>query len=225
MYGAFAAVLALYWRDARDGGPQDADVSLYESVFRLLEAAVAQYGVTGRAPERQGGLLGTACPAGIYQTGDGRWAVLVCSTDRTFNRLAEAMGRPDMMTDPRYHTNARRVEHRDEVDAIVSSWLKRHTFSEAQEILDRAGCPLSPVNSMADIFADPHYRARESIVEVDHPRFGKVPMPGLVPALSRTPGRVVHGGPDLGQHNDAVLGGLLGLSPEEIAELRREGVV
>jgi formyl-CoA transferase len=225
MYGAIAALMGLYWRDARDGDGQVADVSLYESTFRLLDSLVAEYGVTGRVRERTGDLGGGAAPAGTYRTGDGRWVVLVCSTDRTFNRLAEAMERADMITDPRYSTNARRVEHRAEVDALVGAWLGERTLAESQRILDAVGCPMSPVNSVADIFADPHYRARGDIVELDHPRLGKVPVPGIVPALSATPGRILHGGPDAGAHNDAVLGGLLGLSADEIASLHEEGVL
>ena len=224
MYGAMAALMALYWRDTGGGEGQVADVSLYESVFRLLEGLVAEYGVSGRVRGRTGD-LGGASPAGVYETGDGRHVVLVCSTDRTFKRLAEAMGRAEMIADPRYSTNARRVQHKDEVDAIVGAWLKARTLEESRSVLDAVGCPMSPVNSIADIFADPQYRAREDIVEVDHPRFGKVPMPGLVPMLSRTPGRVVHGGADRGAHNDAVLGGLLGLAADEIEALRQEGVL
>ncbi len=225
LYGALAAVMALYWRDARGGDGQVADVSLYESVFRLLDSLVAEYGVTGRVRARRGDLGDGASPAGTYETADGRHVVLVCSTDRTFNRLAEAIGRPDMITDPRYSTNARRVEHRGEVEAIVAAWLKSRTLAENQRILDAVGCPLCPVNSIADIFADPQYRAREDIVEIDHPRLGRVPMPGPVPLLSRTPGRVVHAGPDRGTHNEAVLADLLGLGADEIETLRREGVV
>ena len=224
MYGAMAALMALYWRDTGGGEGQVADVSLYESVFRLLEGLVAEYGVSGRVRGRTGD-LGGASPAGVYETGDGRHVVLVCSTDRTFKRLAEAMGRADMIADPRYSTNARRVQHKDEVDAIVGAWLEARTLEESRSVLDAVGCPMSPVNSIADIFADPQYRAREDIVEVDHPRFGKVPMPGPVPMLSRTPGRVVHGGADRGAHNDAVLGGLLGLTADEIEALRQEGVL
>ena len=225
MYGALAALMALYWRDVDGGEGQLADVSLYESVFRLLDMLVAEYGVTGRVRERSADVGGGASPVGVYETGDGHHVVLVCSTDRTFNRLAEAIGRADMITDPRYSTNAHRVERREEIDAIVGAWLKARTLEESRRVLDAAGCPLSPVNSIADIFNDPHYRARGDIVEVDHPRLGKVPMPGLVPMLSRTPGRVVHGGADPGTHNKAVLGDLLGLTAEEIESLRREGVV
>lgn len=225
MYGAMAALMALYWRDARGGGGQEADISLYESVFRLLEYMAADYSVTGRVGERQGGLMGSASPAGTYRTGDGRWVVLVCSTDRTFNRLAEVMGRADMLTDPRYRTNAARVQHLKEVDTIVSDWLGRLTWEEARAVCEEAGVPIDPVNSIADIFADPQYQARESLVTVDHPRFGKVAMPGLVPKLSATPGKIVHGGPDLGQHNRDILAGLLGLSEQELADLRSAGVI
>ncbi len=225
IYGALAAVMALYWRDARGGEGQVADVSLYESVFRLLESVVAEYGVAGRVRDRGTATGGNSAPAGIYETGDGHWVCLVCSTDRTFNRLAEAIGRSDMITDPRYATNPKRVEHRQDVDAIVGDWLRARKVDEIQRVLDDVGCPVTPVNSIADIFADPQYQARQSIVEIDHPRLGTIPMPGPVPLLSATPGRVVHPGPDPGEHNDAVLGELLGLGAEEIEALRREGVV
>jgi crotonobetainyl-CoA:carnitine CoA-transferase CaiB-like acyl-CoA transferase len=225
LQGALAAVMALYWRDARGGPGQVADISLYESVFRLLDSLVSEYGLTGRVRERTGDLRGGAAPAGTYATGDGRHVVLVCSTDRTFNRLAEAIGRPDMVSDPRYSTNARRVEHREDVDAIVGAWLRARSLEESRRILDAVGCPLSPVNSMADIFTDPHYRARGDIVEIDHPKLGRVSMPAPAPLLSATPGRVVHAAPEAGAHNEAVLAGLLGLSAEEIEHLRGDGVV
>jgi formyl-CoA transferase len=129
-----------------------------------------------------------------------------------------------MLTDPRYRTNACRVQHREDVDAIVGGWLRSRPLAESRQLLDAAGCPLSPVNSIADIFADPQYRAREDIIEVDHPQLGRMAMPGLVPLLSRTPGRVVHAGPDPGAHNAVVLGGLLGLSADELESLHRQGV-
>lgn len=225
LYGALAAVMALYWRDGGGGEGQVADVSLYESVFRLLDALVAEYGVTGRVRDRGDAASGGSSPFGIYATGDGRFVCLVCSTDRTFNRLAEAIGRPDMTTDPRYCTNARRVEHRAEVEAIVGGWLRTRKLDEIQTTLDEVGCPVSPVHSIADIFADPQYRARQSIVEIDHPRLGKIPMPGPVPLLSRSPGRVVHRGPDHGEHTDLVFRTLLGLDANEIEALRRDGVI
>ncbi|BDG59468.1 CaiB/BaiF CoA transferase family protein [Caldinitratiruptor microaerophilus] len=224
-FAAMATLLSLYWRDARGGRGQDADISLYESVFRLLEDLPAQYSVTGTIPERRGGSPGGASPAGTYRTADGKWVVLVCSTDSTFNRLAEAIGRPDMITDPRFSTNARRVEHREEVDAIVSDWLGRRTWEEVKRTLDAAGVPVSLVYSIADIFDDPQYRARESIVTVDHPRFGRIAMPGVVPRLSATPGRVVRAAPDPGEHNRMVYRDLLGLTDGELEELERLKVI
>ncbi|HEY3367587.1 MAG TPA: CoA transferase [Symbiobacteriaceae bacterium] len=225
LFAAWSAVLSLYWRDARGGAAQDADVSLYESVFRMLDFLAADYSVTGRITERQGGFKGSACPAGTYRTGDGRWVVLVCSTDRTFNRLAEVMGRPDLITDPRFCTNSARLQHRDELDQVITAWIGSHDWEPLREICREGGVPIDPVNTIADIFADPQYQARESIVQVDHPLFGKIAMPGLVPKLSETPGQVVHGGPGLGAHNSEIFGNLLDISEAELDTLREAGVI
>jgi len=149
----------------------------------------------------------------------------VCSTDSTFNRLAQAMERTDMLEDPRFYTNSQRLKHDEEVQKIVSSWIKQHTQKELLEKLDAFGVPVSPIYTIEDIFNDPHYKARENIVEVEHPRLGKIKIPGVVPKFSRTPGAIRHRAPDLGEHNEEILGGMLGLSQEELAELKEKGVI
>lgn len=225
MQGAWAALLALYWRDARQGTGQDADISLYESVLRLLEFMVADYSVTGSLTERQGGFRISSCPAGTYRTRDGRWVVLVCSTDRTFNRLAEVMGRPDLISDIRFHTNSERLSHRTDLEEVVSAWIGGQDWEVLHRICDEAGVPVDPINTVADIFTDAHVKARESIIHVDHPRFGRVAMPGLVPKLSATPGAVRESGPDLGAHNEQVFGRLLGMTADQLDSLKRAGII
>lgn len=226
VYVAFAAVSALYYLEKNnDSEGQEVDIGLYESMFRFLEFLVAEYDQLGKVRQRTPGLAGHSSPAGTYETKDGKFVVMVCSTDSTFNRLAQAMERTDMLEDPRFYTNSQRLKHDEEVQKIVSSWIKQHTQKELLEKLDAFGVPVSPIYTIEDIFNDPHYKARENIVEVEHPRLGKIKIPGVVPKFSRTPGAIRHRAPDLGEHNEEILGGMLGLSQEELAELKEKGVI
>lgn len=200
-------------------------MGLYESLFRMLEFLIAEYDQTGNVRGRSPGLAGHSSPAGTYETKDNKFVVLVCSTDPTFDRLAEAMERTDMLTDKRYHTNAERLKNDDEVQEIVSSWIKQFTLKDLQNKLDAFGVPVSPILSIEDIFEDDHYKARGNIVEVEHPRLGTIKVPGVVPKFSETPGSIRHRAPELGEHNEEVLGGKLGLSKEELASLKEKGVI
>ena len=150
---------------------------------------------------------------------------IACTSERIFERLARAMGREEMVTDPRYATGVARVEHREEVDAAVSEWTGAYDMKELVGLLDAQEVPVSPINSIADIFEDPQFRARGSIIEIDDPVLGKAKTPDIVPRLSRTPGRVERFAPALGQHNDEVYGRLLGYGLEKLAELKEEGVI
>ncbi len=224
LYAALGALAALFHRDTAGGPPQEVDVALYESMFRMLEGVVAEYDRLGRVRERSGNQLSASVPAGMFGSSDGAWLVLTTSTDRTFRRLATAMDRPELASDPRYATNRDRVERRDEVDRIVTEWFAARTSQQIQEQLNAHGVPVSPVNSIADIFADPHYAARDMLVEVDHPDLGSVRVPGVVPKLSETPGAVRSPGPRLGEHNAEVFGEI-GLSDDDLSQLSERGVI
>ncbi len=224
VYTAFAAVSALYHRDTTDSEGQMVEMGLYESLFRMMEFLVAEYDQTGKVRGRSPGLAGHSSPAGTYETKDGKYVVLVCSTDPTFDRLAAAMEREDMLEDDRYYKNAQRLKNDAEVQEIVSTWISQYTLKDLQSRLDEFGVPVSPILSIEDIFEDEHYKARENIVEVEHPRLGKVKMPGIVPKFSETPGAIRHRAPELGEHNEEILGGL-GLSTEELASLKEKGVI
>lgn len=226
IYVAFAAVTALYHRDCQDEGTgQYVDVSLYESMFRMMEFLITDYDQTGNIKERSPGLSGHSAPAGNFLTKDGQWIILVTSSDKTFERLAKAMNREDMLTDERYHTNSVRLTRFDEVNGIVSDWVKTKTKDELQHLLDECGVPMSQIYSIKDIYEDPQYQARENIVEVEHPRLGKVKIPGVVPKFSETPGSIRQIAPDLGEHNDEILKNLLELDGETIASLKEKKVI
>jgi formyl-CoA transferase len=225
LFGALGALAALLERERNRRGGQSVDVSLYQSVFRLLEAVIPAYGKNGVVRERNGNRTGQSSPIGSYRTRDDRYMVLSVSTDRVWLRMTEAMGHPEWAQDPRYVSNPERSKRPDEVDALVGEWFAEHSAEEAQRILDDAGVPVSPIYSIADIFEDSHVQARGDIIAPSDPEIGEVPMPAVLPRFSRTPGRVRFTGPALGEHNAAVYGGLLGMREAEQQDLRAEGVI
>ncbi|MCZ2826102.1 MULTISPECIES: CaiB/BaiF CoA transferase family protein [unclassified Modestobacter] len=224
MYAAMGALAAIYQLKVTGGPVEEVDVALYESIFRMLEVVVAEYAVLGTVRQRTGNELAASSPAGIYESKDGQWMVIVTSTERTFARLAAAMDREDLLTDPRYCTNRARLERREEMNQMLADWAGQRTRSELETRLDDFSVPHSVVYSAEDIFADEHYAAREMLVEVAHPQLGTVTLPGVVPKFSRNPGAVRNAGPALGEHTDDVLTGL-GMTPEEITGLREEGII
>ncbi len=225
LYAAFAALLCLYYRDTENGTGQEVDVSLYEGLFRWLEGHIGWYDQTGKNRDRAPTIKGSASPSGTYRTADDKWAVLVCSTDRTFEYFAKAIDREDLLEDERFNTNGSRVKNSELVDQIVSDWMGKYDWAYVKSHLDKFGVPVSLVFTMDDIFADAHYAARENLVEVEHPKFGKLRMPGITPKLSVTPGEVKWPGAKLGSFNDEVFGELLGMKDEEVAELKEKGII
>ena len=225
LYAAYAAMLCMYHRDAKKGGGQEVDVSLYEGLFRMLEGDISFYDKTGECRERTPTIAGAASPAGTYKTRDNKWVVLVCSTDRTFEYFAKCIGREDLITDSQFSTNGARVKNSDAVDAIVEGWLGQKNWEEAQKQLDSFGVPASLVYTMEDVFADKHYAARGNLVEIEHPEFGTLCMPSVTPLLSKTPGEIKWPGAPMGAYNDEIFRDLLGLSDVEIAALKEEGTI
>jgi crotonobetainyl-CoA:carnitine CoA-transferase CaiB-like acyl-CoA transferase len=225
-WNAFAIAMALYHRDAQgDGRGQVIDLALYEPLLRASEAAAVVYDRFGLVRERTGNRHPAAVPGGLYETADGAWLVLFAAPDHLFRRLAQAMERPELADDPRYQHAGQRRKHADELEAEVASWLADQSADEVLERLLDARVPAGRVNSIADVFADPHIAARENLVAVADGRGEDVRMVGVIPKLSRTPGRIAHAGRALGADNAAVYGELLGLSEESIRALRERGVV
>ncbi|MDI6880778.1 MAG: CoA transferase [Desulfitobacteriaceae bacterium] len=225
LYAVMGALLALYHRDALKGPGQEVDISLYEGIFRMLEFLVADFDKNHVVRERKPMLSGTSSPGGTYQTRDGQWVVLVTSTDKTFEYLARAMNREDLLTNPQFSTNAARLENDAEVDTIVRDWIGSHNYKNMKDILDDAGVPVNLIYSIQEIFKDPHYQARENIVEMPHPQLQTIKMPGVVPKMSVTPGEIKWVGPELGAHNEEVYRSLLNLDTEEITRLKEQRVI
>ena len=224
LYGAVGVLLALRHRD-RTGLGQYIDIGLYEAVFRMLDEMAPVYGRTGKVRDREGAGTANACPHGHFQTRDDRWVAIACTTDKMFGRLAEAMGQPELASAGRYGPQSKRLAGREEVDRLVGRWVESLSLDELMEICLAHEVPCGPLNTIADIFADPHFKARGNLVTVTDPEVGEVVVPSVIPRLSETPGRIAHLGPALGDANEDVLGNLLGLSAEEIARLRDAKVI
>ena len=222
LFTAFGVMAALRHRDATGEG-QWIDAALYESAFRILEYTTTLYGRKGVVRER-GGIQHSGWPGGAFRTSDAHWIVFTTPAQHLFERLCAMLGQPELPKAPRFASHEGRAASMGELLALVEAWFAERSFAEAVEALRSHDIPHSPVMSMADIFADPHYRDRRTIIEVPS-EVGPLPQPAVVPRLSATPGRVTHAGPPLGRDTDEVLAGLLGLSPAEIAALRAEGVV
>ena len=220
-----SVMMALYNRDVLGGDPEDVDVSLYESLFRMFDFVVGDYDKNKVVRERTPGLSGGVCPAGTFETKDGHWFVVVASTQRTWEYLAKTMGREDLITNPLYVTNKDRVSNEESLLEMIIAWIKSKEAAELQSILDGAGVPCSKLYSIKDIFEDPHYAAREDIVDVPHPVLGSLKMPGIFPKFGKNPGEIRWAGPTLGEHNAAVYEDLLGLEVEKLAELKEKGVI
>ena len=231
VFNALAIVSALWERDRRareTGAPargQWVDLSLYESVLRVMEHTLAAYDRLGLVREREGNRLANSAPLDNWETRDGKFVCIVAAGDGLFPRLARAMGREDLLADPRFTTLALRAEHGDVINAIVADWCRSRTAAEIADILVRHDVPFGVAYSAADIFADPHIAAREDLVAVDDPVIGPVRMQGVYPRFSRTPGAIRGGAPRLGEHNADVYGELLGLSADDLRALERDGVI
>jgi crotonobetainyl-CoA:carnitine CoA-transferase CaiB-like acyl-CoA transferase len=218
-------MIALYHRDVHRAGGQWVDLALYESVFRILEHTLPAYDRLGIVRGREGNRLRNSAPLDNWETKDGQYICIVAAGDGLFPRLARAIGREDLLADPRFGSLAARAQHGDAINAIVGEWCSAHTAAEIESVMLAAEVPVTRAFSIADIAADPHYAARADIVTVDDPTIGPVQQPAVYPRLSATPGRIQRGAPKLGEHNDEVYGGLLGLSREQIDDLRAQGVI
>jgi formyl-CoA transferase len=223
--GAMAVAMALVERDRNPAGEgQWIDLSLYETMIRLLDSTISAYHATGRPPGRQGNRYGNIAPSDVYRTRDGRYVFHSSATQTVYVRLMRAIGREDCVTDPRYATNAARIQRVDEINDIVQAWFAEHDLDDVVAQMDAHDVPVGPVATMADVATDPQLAARDGLV-VRETATGPLRMPGLVPKFSRTPGEVGEAGPPVGRDTEAVLRETLGYEEARIAELRERGVV
>lgn len=226
LFGALGILSAVHHRLRNPSEPgQEIDLSATEAMFRILDFSAIEYDQLGVVRNRSGNSSQYSAPSNVYRTKDNQWASIAASTQSIFERLAGAMGRSDLLDDPRFAGNPERVQHRREIDEIVSQWIASKTMEEIIHDLDMAEVGFSPINSIDKIFEDPQFRAREAIVQVSDKELGTVKMQNVVPRFSKTPGKIRSTGPVLGEHNAEIYGGWLSLSDERRKQLQAEGVI
>ncbi|KVD83786.1 CoA-transferase [Burkholderia sp. ABCPW 14] len=223
LHGVIGALMALHHRNANGGAGQVVDVALYEAVFNMMESVVPEYGVYGLVRERTGASLPGIVPSNTYPCRDGS-IVIGGNSDPIFKRLMTAIGRDDLAADPALARNDGRVPRTREIDAAIGAWLAERTIDDALAVLNAADVPASRIYSVADMFTDPQFVARQMIQRFKLAGGAEIPLPNVTPKLSDTPGETRWLGPELGEHTDEVLGAL-GYDAQAIAALREKRAI
>ncbi len=226
LFGAMG-VLAALWRRARDPNApgEEIDLSMTEATLRILEFLPIEHDQLGAVRERSGNENQYSAPSAVYRTRDGHWVSLAGSTSAIFANNCRAIGRPDLVDDPRYASNGQRTERRAELNAVFSGWCAAHDLPHVLERFHDCGGALAPVQSIRQIFDDPQMQARDAITGVPDEHFGTVRMQNVVPRFVGDPGVVRHSGGSIGQDNAEILGGRLGLSDAERTRLAKDGII
>ena len=227
LYAAFGIVAAVWQRDRVDGDRRGRvlDVALTDSVLSLMEGMLPEYGALGKIRQPTGSGIPTAAPSSAYPSSDGKWLLIAANSDPLFERLATLIGRPDLVDLPRFKGNRARVKNVPELDAIIAAWSRGHTADELERRLNAADIPATRVYSAADCATDPQFLHRGMVQEVEDGLLGPILHCGIVPHLPDNPGAIRWTGPAIGQHTDEVLGELLALGPERLADLRAGGTI
>lgn len=224
-YGCLGALAALRHRDATGQG-QVVDSALYEAVLQVMESLVPEYVATGVSRQRSGAILPGIAPSNVYPCSDGEY-LIGANGEGVFKRLCEAMGRPELVSDPRYASHTARGANQTELDDLIADWTRTLTVEQLEALMLEHGVPAGRIYKPADMLADPHFAAREALIQFkDHPRFPGLAMQNVFPKLSATPGGVRSIAPQtVGEHNVEVLSERLGMDSDEITRLRTAGVI
>jgi formyl-CoA transferase len=222
--GAMGALVALHARKLTGRG-QIVDVAIYEAVLSMMESLIPEWQVAGYQRERTGALLPNVAPSNAYPTADGESILIAANQDSIFRRLADAMGEPELMLDPRYSTHSARGANQKALDDHISLWTAQHAGDVLLETLHEAGVAAGKIYTAADMLADEHFAARNAITWFDHQVLGRIAMQDVFPRLSETPGSVRWLGPELGQDNKEIYQGLLGMNEEALQGLTEAGAI
>lgn len=206
LHGVIGVLTALHHRNMNGGEGQFIDVALYESVFNVMESLLPEYDAFGAVRERAGSALPGIAPTNAYLCSDGRYVLVAGNGDSIYRRLMRAIDRADLADDPALAQNDGRVARCDEIDAAIEQWTRQRTREEVLSTLSEAGVPVGHIYSVQDIASDPQYLAREMIVDSPTSDGRPLKVPGIVPKLSATPGRIAHGAPRLGEHTAELTG-------------------
>jgi crotonobetainyl-CoA:carnitine CoA-transferase CaiB-like acyl-CoA transferase len=221
----YAVMMALYHRDVHGGGGQLIDVNLIEPLARLIETSTLTYNLLGKVPGRVGNRLDASAPRNTYRTADDRWVAISSASPNLVVRVYRAVDRADLAENPEYIEPVRRQGHALEIDQAVADWIAKRTLDEVMAVFEVAEVAAAPIYDARQLLADEHLRARGSFIQVDDPDFAKTTVQAPVVWMSETPGRVDHLGRGLGEDNDAIYGGLLGIDAERLEALRSAGTI
>lgn len=223
-YAALGTLVALHYR-TRTGRGQVVDSAIYEAVLAMMESLIPEWQIAGYQRERTGATLPNVAPSNVYPTLDGEMILIAANQDTVFRRLAEAMNQPELAENVRYATHGARGSNMDYLDGLIAQWTTTIKADDLLEQLHTAGVPCGRIFRAKDMLTDPHFAARESIVKLNHPEFGEFAMQNVFPRLSESPGGVRHVGPTLGEHNQEIYQGLLGLNDDELSSLYAASVI
>jgi crotonobetainyl-CoA:carnitine CoA-transferase CaiB-like acyl-CoA transferase len=224
VFAAFGALAALRHRDLTGQG-QDVDMALYEAVWRMSGTHAASYGLSGKSRERTGNYFPGVVPAEQFETSDGEYLVINATTQRAFEKLCNAMGQPELITDPRFDTRPKLFANHEAIHAAIGEWVAQRTLAQCQLILDQFGVPATKVYSISDVVADEHVAFREQVVTVQTEAFGPLLQPGVTPLLTATPGAVLGPAPALGAQNEEIFLGLLGMDRSDYDACVTAGII
>lgn len=224
LHGVIGVMMALRHREQQGGVGQEVDVALYESVFNMMESLLPEYSKFGVVRQPSGASMPGIVPTNAYLCGDGRYALIAGNGDSIYKRLMEAIGREDLATDPTLANNVGRAANAERIDAAISAYTEQHPLDTVLEAMNKAGVPAGKSYDAADIAHDPHYQARDMILDATLPDGSVVQVPGIVPKLSQTPGQITRPAPELGQHTAEVLEGL-GIGASQQADWKARGII
>ena len=224
MFATIGALSALQSRN-RTGVGQVVDSAIFEAVLGVMESTVSEYDQLGTIRERTGAILEKVAPSNVYPTAGGDMIIMGANQDTVFTRLCNAMQQPELATDERFCGHVVRGENQAELDEIISAWTRRFEAGELLALLERHAVPAGRIYRAPDMLADEHFIARDSIVEVEHPKYKNLKMQNVFPRLSATPGSVKWSGPGLGQLNEEVYRELLGYDAADLERLKQEGII
>lgn len=219
---AYALVAALYYRE-KTGVGQFVDVAMMDTVFSTLENFIVTKTLTGTAPSRNGNANLGSAPFNLYETKDG-YVTIACANNKLFEKLATAIGKTDLLKDPRYKENSLRKKNESTLNKAIEEWTSRHTTKDVCAMLEAAAIPVGPILTIDELVEDPHLKARNMLVEIPHPKFGVIKYPGNPIKYSNTSDLCFNSAPLLGEHNEEVLKTILQKSAEEIKALRDKGI-
>ena len=223
-FACLGALSALHHREVTGRG-QVVDSAIYEAVLTMMESLITEYDKAGYIRERTGAILPNIAPSNVYPTSDGWMVLIAANQDTVFQRLTQAMGRPELSQQPEYATHGARGVRQKEIDGVIGDWTRTKKCVEVLELMEEFSVPAGLIYRAPEMLEDPHFQAREAIISTPHPDFGELKMQNVAPKLSRTPGSVRSPSPKLGQHNDDVYRGLMGMSAERYAQLQAAKVI